>query len=159
MRKQLHTWMHLGTLPIFVCALQSYRNNSRENSLFRNVFFKKGCHYQAQHYRVISSLSVAWILGLSAWRGGVYLLQHVCVVCPDLHALFVGSVLLFMRILSEGPFTKRTCVWGLFLKLLYSCSFLASVLFHLPLLCPQEEEETDTKLVLWMIIYLLSVFF
>lgn len=48
--------MHLGTLPIFVCVLQSYRNNSRENSLFRNVFFKKGCHYQAQHYRVISSL-------------------------------------------------------------------------------------------------------
>lgn len=35
----------------------------------------------------------------------------VC-LCPDLHALFVVSVVFFMHILSEGPFIKRTCVLG-----------------------------------------------
>ncbi|KAF1377537.1 hypothetical protein PFLUV_G00201820 [Perca fluviatilis] len=35
--------------------------------------------------------------------------------------------------------------YGPFLKLLYSCFFFASILLRLPLLCLQEEEETDTK--------------
>lgn len=128
--------MHLGTLPIFGCVLQSYRNNSSENGLFRH------------------NITVSSLVFLLPEFLDCPLEEAECIRCgmcafvrADLHALFVVSVLLFMRILSEGPSTKRTCVWGLFLKLLYLCSFLASVLFHLPLLCPQEEEETDTKLV------------
>lgn len=53
---------------------------------------------------------------------------------PDLHAVLVVSLF----VLSEGPFTRSSSVC--------SCSLLASIL--LPLLCPQEEEDTDTKLVL-----------
>lgn len=48
------------------------------------------------------------------------------------------------------------CLGLSFFKLLHSCSLSASILVHLPFVCPQEEEETDTKSVLCTIIYLLK---
>ena len=83
----------------------------------------------------------------SSQRWSVFAAACVC-LCPDLHALCGFLLSTFSQ---KGP-----SKFDLFLKLTYSCSIFISILFHLPVFCPQEKEEADTKLVLRMIIYLLQ---
>lgn len=57
---------------------------------------------------------------------------------------------------SQKGLSLKKCVCDYFPNSsIHSCSRLVSTHFHLPFLCPQEGDETDTKLVLWMIIHLL----
>lgn len=57
---------------------------------------------------------------------------------------------------QKGLFHLKTKWLRRFHKQVYSSSLLASTLFHLPFLFPQEGDRTDTKLVPWMIIHVLQ---
>lgn len=91
---------------------------------------------------------------LKTWTLSVFV--AACLrLCPALHAMLWFVWFPLGTFSQKGLFYLKKCL-RLFHKQVYSSSLLASTLFHLPFLFPQEGDRTDTKLVPWMIIHVLQ---